>query len=117
MPRGRLKWTRDRILETIVRYQATRRSLAWSRVPHGMRGAAIREFGSYQAAIEAAGLDYRKVTRKVGRYSDEELITWITATARAHPEMTLSEFTREQRFMTVRDRFGSWQKAVKRAGI
>ena len=63
------KWTPERIVAEIKRRQARREGLAYADVKRNnqylLRAARDpRNFGSWQRAVEAAGLDYRAVCRR-----------------------------------------------------
>ena len=67
-PRHR-KWTRSRIVATITQLHQQGKDLSYSAVKqhHPYLLAAARRsdnFGSWQAAIEAAGLDYEQVAHR-----------------------------------------------------
>lgn len=104
------------ILHEIRRLHRQRESLAWSKAPLSLRKAAEYRFGSWRAAVEAAGIDYKAVS--VGhRYTDRELIAWLRDLAQENPAMTLSELETTGRLNTLKGHFGSWQQAVARAGL
>src|SRR5689334_12967441 len=62
-------WTRDRIVEQIQKYYNEGEDLSWRHVSTvldpPLAAAAIRpnRFGSWQNALEAAGLDYEEIRR------------------------------------------------------
>jgi hypothetical protein len=64
---GRTIWTREKIISRIIEiYHAHGRVNTYFVQTHGdgaMYGGAMREFGSFQAAVEAAGLQYAKVCK------------------------------------------------------
>jgi hypothetical protein len=105
-----LKWTRARILKKISQDHGVKSDKA---VPEDLRLAARLEFGSYQAAANVA----LREGNKVRRYSDKELFSWLRLQATTFPQMTLVELTKRRQFAVLRSRFGTWNQAVKVAGI
>ncbi|MFN0248646.1 MAG: hypothetical protein ACKV2T_17285 [Kofleriaceae bacterium] len=116
MAEARQQWTGQTIIAAIRRLRRERKSLAWSKAPLSLRKAAEYHVGSWRAAIEAAGIDYKTVSDG-HRHTDEELIAWLSDIARRQPQMTLSELDKTGRLGTLKSHFGSWQQAVARAGL
>ncbi len=82
----------SRIIPEIKKRHAKRLSLAYTHAPRLLVSAAVARFGSWQSALEAAGLEYAEHRLKVKRHSDEHLIGWLRALAKAQPTLTLVEF-------------------------
>jgi hypothetical protein len=55
---------REAVIGEILRRHGAGQPLSWSDIPAGLRRAAIRGFGSWKAAVIAAGLDYRRARAK-----------------------------------------------------
>jgi hypothetical protein len=113
----RRAWTPELIRAEIRRLHRRGASLAWARAPVKLRKSAEHHFGGWRAAVEAAGVDYERVRLKTHRHDDAELLAWLRRTARARPRMTLRELRRDGRMTVLRQRFGSWQAAVAKAGV
>jgi hypothetical protein len=110
------EWNEATVVAEIRRIHRKRESLAWSKAPVQLRKAGEYRFGSWARAVAAAGIDYKTV--RIGRtYTDSELISWLRKTARARPEMTLVELDGVGPLRALKSHFGSWQKAVERAGL
>src|ERR1041385_5558262 len=62
--------------------------LALSKSPKSLTCAARRVFGSWRAAVTAAGLDYDAILL-LRQYSDEQLLAWLRQLARKKPNMSL----------------------------
>jgi hypothetical protein len=107
----------SRVVPEIKARHVRGESLAYTHVPRALVTAATAKFGSWPAAIEAAGLDYTKLGLKVKRYSDDELLDRLRATAKAHPQMSLLKLSKERHYRSTVDRFGGWRRAMKRAGL
>ncbi|MDR2878580.1 MAG: hypothetical protein LBV03_01520 [Fusobacteriales bacterium] len=76
----------------------------------------IKKFGSWEKALEKLGLE--KERRVI--YSDEDLLTQIKAHYQKNPNMNTHTFVADKSTCTIGTvtlRFGSWEKALKRAGI
>ena len=76
----------------------------------------IKKFGSWEKALEELGLE--KERRVI--YSDEEILSQIKRHYQKNPNMNSSTFKADKSvcsFYTVTLRFGSWEKALKQAGI
>jgi hypothetical protein len=84
-------------------------------VPDRLRTAAAHAFGSWRAAIAAAGYRYVDVSAH-RKYSDDDLLDEIRALARDNPAMTYAEVRRHRLADTLRRRFGSLRAALVRAG-
>jgi hypothetical protein len=69
-------WTRRRIIATIRRLHRRGRSLREKSVPHPLFDAGYRLFGSWGAAIQAAGFDY-EATTGVRRWSQQKVVERI----------------------------------------
>ena len=83
-----------------------------------VHAAADRLFGSWKAAIEAAGLDYSKI-RRYRSWSREKVIVKIN---KAHAQGRMINSNAVQKndkslYMAAIKRFGNWENAVKAAGI
>ncbi len=84
-------------------------------VPGRLRTAAMRAFGSWRAAIAAAGYRYLELSAH-RKYSDDDLLAAIRALVRDVPSMTYAELRRHALADTLRMRFGSLRAALTRAG-
>lgn len=106
----------DAVLAELRRRAATGEPLASSKVPARLEYAGRLRFGSWGAAIAAAGLDYDSI-RQPRQLSDEALFERLRALAAARPEMTLSELKTQTIGSTLFRRFGSLEEAARRAGL
>jgi hypothetical protein len=103
------------VLAEIHRRHAEQEPLAASQVPLGLQYAGQRAFGSWRAAIYAAGLDYDSI-RLTREYSDADLLEHVRTLARERPNISLSELGKHSLASTLRERFGSLETAAQRAG-
>lgn len=104
----------------VAEIQARRRegqALAISKAPKSLTCAACRIFGSWRAAITAAGLDYNSVLL-LRQHSDDELLAWLRKLARTNPHMSLNDLDKHgQHTVACRRRWGSLEAAAKAAGL
>jgi hypothetical protein len=119
----RQRWSRERILEEIRKLHDQGVPLNMASVrrvfPSLVATACSRRyFGSWKAAIEAAGFDYDKVVR-IKRWTPEEVLAEIRALYRQGADLRPSAVAKHHQTLLVaaRKRFGTWAKAVKAAGI
>src|SRR5207245_7256304 len=92
--------------------------LASSKAPKKLVHAGIRYYGTWAAAIEAAGLEYERVRLTRPPYSKKELLAMVRRVAERHPRMTLKDFW--QRFswsQRLRELFGTVENAAAKAGL
>ena len=83
-----------------------------------VHAAAERLFGSWKAAIEAAGLDYSKICR-YQKWSRDKVIRKIKeAHKQGKPINSVAmQENNKPLYMAAVKRFGNWENAVKAAGI
>ena len=80
--------------------------------------AADRLFGSWKAAIEAAGLDYSKIRRYRSWSRDKVIRKMKEAYAKDKPiNSNAKQKNNKPLYMAAIKRFGNWANAVKAAGI
>jgi len=117
-----VKWSREKVLEEIRAFHKSGRPLNWAIVTTEHRYhsklplAAIRYFGSWQKAVEAAGFVYKRLIRK---WSKEKIVAEINKLNEAGEWLTYTEVYWSH-FALVRAAiryFGGWGKAVKAAGF
>ncbi len=129
---SRRVWSSDRILEEIQRLHASGSDITQSRVEaidSKLTSAAIRYFGSWRAAVEAAGIDYSRIAEAGRRRRSEKMTKWtrerileeIKSLFEAGDDLSSSVVRRKHLalYATARrpEHFGSWSSAVAAAGI
>ncbi len=125
MPRR--QWTAQRIIQEIQDLHAAGESLTTTNLRRlgygGMVTAAYRDnlFGSWRAAVRAAGLRYQQVARRRRQWTKARIIARIQQLHSQHQDISYRHIkATEQYLLKVACRpenFGSWQAAVKAAGI
>lgn len=119
-------WSKERISERIRELQAAGESLSHedAKRNHGALVSAAsspRYFGSWGAAIRAAGLDYDDI-RKINRWTRDKIIKTIQELHTEDKSVNNSSMRRMgyRGMMEAASRpenFGSWAEAVKAAGL
>ncbi|MBC8142265.1 MAG: hypothetical protein H7Y38_12575 [Armatimonadetes bacterium] len=117
-------WTNETIVERIQELYAQNADLSWRHISltldPSVAAAATKKahFGSWRAALEAAGIDY-DVIRRYHDWSDDEVIRKVRDLyAQGEP---LNAKSMEQSDITLitaaRRRFPSWDKTLSAAGL
>jgi len=117
-------WTEDKILATIRKYESEGKDLSWRHVSTELdpplAAAAIRSsrFGSWQKALEEAGLDYDSI-RKHRYWDDEIVVNELRELAEQGESLRVSDVTEKNPALVAaaRRRFEGWYEAVEAAGF
>ena len=125
-------WSQEKIREEIARLHASGFDITQSRmesIDSKLTSAAIRYFGSWRAAVEAAGIDYERVaalgkqrrSEKITKWTKESILEEIRRLNEAGEDLTSTVVRRKylSLYATARrkDHFGSWANALEAAGI
>ncbi len=110
------EWDEDRVLDEILGRATDGQSLAPSRIPRPLYGAATRYLGSWREAVEAAGFEYNAVVLN-RPFEDGELLAILRKLAVERPDMTVTELQHEPIATSLHRWFGGYESAVRRAGI
>ncbi len=117
-------WTRERILSRIRELHAGGADLSWrnvsTKIDPQLAAAATKKshFGSWRAAIQAAGLDYGEI-RRYKAWTDEVILDAIRekssrGEALNAKEMSLSDMAL---LTAARRRFQAWHSTLDAAGL
>jgi len=117
-------WTRDRIVEQIQKYHHEGHDLSWRHVSTSldpaMAAAAIRahRFGSWEKALEAAGLDYAEI-RRHRAWDAERVLQELRHRHAAEESLRVSDVSEEAPALVAaaRRHFDGWYDAVIAAGL
>jgi HNH endonuclease len=117
-------WTRERIIEQIQLYCRQGKDLAWRHVSTQLdpplAAAAIRphRFGSWRAALEAAGLDYEDI-RRHRSWDDARILAELRRLHEIGASLRVSDACEHSASLVAaaRRRFGGWYEAVEAAGL
>jgi len=120
-PRRKVRWTPQAILAAIRERHAAVLSIRSARVKReagGLSGAALREFGSWRAAVEAAGLSCPEPRPRI-LWTRERVIDSVRERHQAGRPIAGRGVCREAWGLVNAGRkfFGGWRAAVEAAGI
>jgi len=110
-------WDELRVVLEILDLISAGKSVALSKVPAKLVAAGMRFFGSWQHAIEAAGLDYGQVRLVRAPYTRDELIQLLRRLARERPTMTWGQLHEHRAWVAFQREFGGVKQAVAAARI
>ncbi len=119
------KWTRERIIETIREAHAAGEDLSWTNVTRNkeysaLAYAAIRDnqFGSWDAALEAAGVDPAEV-RRYESWDEDKIIRRIKKRHKAGKPLNSKAMQDQDSklFNAALNYFDGWDRALQAAGI
>jgi hypothetical protein len=111
------RWNQPRIVGAIRDRVGKGQGLASSTVPPQMLAAGRWHFGSWDAALAAAGVDAAAIRLQRAPYTREEIIERIRGLAQAGTAVRPGTLKRVVKLDTVRKLFGSVAGAVRAAGI
>ena len=115
--RRRARWDHAAIVGAIAERARAGLALASSKAPQRLVAAARWHFGSWEAALAAAGIDAAEVRLQRGRYTEAEILERIRAMARDGTPVRSSTLRGVVKLDTVRRLFGSVDAAIRAAGI
>lgn len=110
-------WDEDRVIEEILERHEAGEPLAYSKAPSRLVSAGTRYFGTWAEAIAAADLDYDAIRLRRAPFSDDELLEQIRDLADGEPELSLAELHDLPLGQTMARRYGSLEKAARKAGL
>ncbi len=124
------KWTKGMIIDGIRRHHVSGADLTFSRMRGAdsrLVGAAIRHFGGWRQAVEAAGLDYNLVRRVGLRFRSKSITKWTPESIRREVRR-LWELGRDVRasavsarlpglYAAARTHYRSWNAVLEAAGV
>jgi len=120
------KWSKDKILAQIKAMRRKKSDLSYNKVVRtlpSLMAAANYHFGRWSAAIEAAGIDYVGEVRRVPKWTPERIIEEIKAASAKKVDLSWSSVTRGGTYTALayaairQTQFGSWDEALRAAGI
>ena len=118
----REKWTKDRIIKEIKELDLSGEDLSLSyNYVHRSRllAAATRYFGTWEKAVEEAGIPYDEERRQHKYYSKDEIASSIGEYEGKGYDLSWVSFrgTNSRLAAAARKRFGNWETAVRAAGF
>lgn len=123
--RRRRHWSRETILDRIVQLAAMGADLSWTAVSSGpdraMASAAVKRchFGSWKAALEAAGISSGSGVSRQKRWTEEDILEAVRARRTESLPLNAKAVERDAPalFAAARRRFGSWSGTLIAAGV
>jgi hypothetical protein len=117
-------WTNGHIVERIRELHRKGEDLSWGhvslRLDPALAAAATKKhhFGSWQSALEEAGLDYEQI-RRYREWSDEKVLHQVHEMYARGERLNAGRMEQEDiRLLTAaRRRFPSWDRALSEAGL
>jgi len=120
------RWTGARIIEMIRQLSAEGADLSPTgiRVSHSALFSSARSrshFGSWRAAIEAAGLDYGHIKRGEQVWTRDRIVQEVRRAVADGQDLLSGDFKRRNKKLysaaCARRYFGGWQRAIEAAGF
>lgn len=110
------RWSADDVIREIHACNDMSAKYNQRALPH-LYGAAVRYFGSWKKAVEAAGFDYKVICkrRQPGSWSKDQIIQTIKDLKQMN-----SSFVRKSNsalYNAALRNFGSWKNAIEAAGL
>lgn len=110
-------WDEATVVGEILELHRAGKSVAASKVPGKLVHAAVYRFGSWEAAIVEAGLDYERVRLVRAPYARDELLAMLRALAKEQPHATLADLWDHRANEAWIREFGSIEAAARAAGL
>lgn len=112
---GRIDWTPAAVLKAIQRLARLRRQRG-TQVPARLMDAARRSFGTWEAAVKAAGIDYDQFTKRV-LWTPERVLAAIRQRAKPQRQGMHQGRVPNGLYTAARRHFGSYRAAAQEAGV
>ncbi len=117
-------WSRERVLEGIKHLHARGEDLSWKQVStvgdRRLAAAATKtkNFGSWRAALEAAGIDYKDF-RRYKKWSKETIVAQIQQLSKQGVGLNAKniEATEMSLITAARRQFTTWDMALRCSGL
>jgi len=113
-------WHPEMVIQHILERSGAEPLNAYYYATHypSVHAAAVRIWGTWKDAIEACGLDYGTI-RKYRVWSDERVVEEIIELSKKHYPLAskFAQSIHKPLYMAAVRRFGSWSKALRKAGI
>ncbi len=111
-----LGWTRERLVRAIARRSRAGESLASTRVPQALYGAARRTFGSWAKALSAAGVDPID-GRAHTKYTHDVIVEKLRDAAARGSDLRYEQVRRIVDMKAIHREFGTLVAAIRAAGL
>lgn len=118
------KWTKERVIEEILKRAKEGRSLDFNTIrieDSGLLSTATRIFKNWFAALDAAGIDSTRIRKKTinGYWTESLIIDGISKMAARGEQLSsgYAQKTHSDLYGGAMKRFGSWGAAVEKSGF
>jgi len=113
----RRTWDEETVIAEILDLHRAGKSLAATKAPPKLVSAGAYRFGSWQGAVETAGLDYDRVRLVRAPYTRDELLDMLRKLAKQRPRATLQDLWNHRVIDAWKREFGSVEAAARAAGL
>ena len=113
-------------MEHIRELKERREDLSYNRIAREVQGllsSANYHFGSWKAAVEAAGINYNRDVRRIPKWTKERIIQTIRSARNSGVDLSWTNVSKQREYSgmayaSIREtRFGSWDAALEAAGL
>lgn len=120
------QWTKQKIVEHIRKLRGKREDLSYNHMANnrsGLLSAANYHFGSWQKAVQAAGIDYDREVRRIPKWTRERIIETLGGLHEKGVDLSWTNVCRHSEYSGMayaairKSRFGSWDDALRASGI
>lgn len=112
-----IKWSKDLVIEKILTLGLGQRNVAYvEKYEKQLCAAGRNHFGSWRAAVEKSGLDYKDVC-KYKQWNKVLVIEEILALANSQRNPTYAKKYENQLYKAALGHFFSWQNAIGASGL
>src|SRR5881394_2320520 len=115
----RRQWSSEEVIRELRDRAQNKQELAQGKVGNPLLHAALRYFGTYANAVEAAGLEYESIRKRPARWSREDVIGKLRNLDAAGVKLNYSR-VKEKAYgivPAIRREFGTIKRALKEAGV
>jgi len=120
------RWTKQKIVAHIRGLSQRGEDLSYNciaRRRQGLLSAANYHFGSWKNAVEAAGIDYDGQVRRIPKWTRDRIVETIRLARDAGADLSWTSISKHPEYSGMAyaairsSRFGSWDDALRAAGI
>lgn len=110
-------WTPQKVIDRIRRRYDRTQPLSFSHTPPVLVAAGVRHFGSWRAALLAAGVNPQSVRAPRSKYTREGIIGLLQREAKRGSDLRAQTLAKAMKLAAVRREFGTLRAALIAAGL